>query len=80
MSAFATLYGLAKDSNQNIKVGIDYNQFKILSMAFPYFEIHFDEFLMDSWYCGIKTSNMNWFQLGIIYKTFEQCETQFLHN
>lgn len=65
MSAFATLYGLAKISNKKIRVGINYKQFKILSEAFPYFESNSDEFLMDSWYCGIKPSDMNWFELGM---------------
>ena len=65
MSTFATLYGLSKFSNGAMRIGINFKQFQILSSAFPYFESHFKEFLMDSWYCGLKPSQMNNFRLYV---------------
>ena len=65
MSAFATLYGLSKFSNGELRIGTNFKQFQVLSSAFPYFESHFKEFLMDSWYCGLKPSRMNQMTLDI---------------
>ena len=65
MSAFATLYGLSKFSNGKLRIGTNFKQFQVLSSAFPYFESHFKEYLMDSWYCGLKPSRMNQMTLDI---------------
>ena len=63
MSAFATLYGISKECKGKLRVGLNFKQFEILSSAFPFFKRHFKEYLMDSWYCGLRASDMDQFKL-----------------
>ena len=64
MSAFSSLYALAKTNNDNIAIGIDYKQFSILANAFPFFEKHFHKYLMDSWYCEKTPHQFDWKYFG----------------
>ena len=68
ISAFATLYGLSKLSDGKLRYGINFKQFEVLSSAFSFFDEHFDEILVDSWYCGLKPSDMKLIELGNLLK------------
>ena len=63
MSAFATLYSVAKLSSDRFRVGVNYKQFELLSNAFRYFDYNYEKHLMDSWYC-LKPSDFIWTYLG----------------
>ena len=63
MSAFATLYGIAKMAGNGIRVGITSNQYSLLSEVFPYFVENFDAHLISSWYChdsDFHFCHLNW--------------------
>ena len=65
MSTFATLYGISKIFNDSLRVGVHLKQFQTLSVAFPFFELNFNKYLIDSWYCGMKHTDMDWVDIGI---------------
>ena len=64
MSAFATLYGISRLTNEKLRVGINFNQFQFFAKAFPYFVKNFRDHLMDSWYCKTKPTQFQWKKIG----------------
>ena len=77
MSAFATMFGISKLVENEIRVGISFNQFKILSTMFTYFEKHVEEHLIDAWYCNRRTSSLPWTILGKLRKDISSTPNQF---
>ncbi len=47
MSSFATLFGLAKMSGGNFRIGLSNDQYLFLSEIFPYFEEHAKDYVIE---------------------------------
>ena len=47
MSSFATLFGLAKMSGVDLRIGLSNDQYLFLSEIFPYFEEHAEDHVIE---------------------------------
>ena len=60
MCSFATIYGLAKMSGGNFRLGLSNDQYLFLSEIFPYFEENAKDHLIEAMYCGHVCNNIKW--------------------
>ena len=70
MSSFATLFGFAKLSEGDFRIGLSNDQYLFLSEIFPYFEEHAKDHAIEAMYCGNMCQNIKWENHKQDYKKF----------
>jgi len=76
MCSFATIYGLAKMSGGNFRLGLSNDQYLFLSEIFPYFEENAKDHLIEAMYCGHVCNNIKWerYQMNFYNLTYQNIE------
>ena len=60
MCSFATIYGLTREMEGNVTIGLSNRQYLFLSEAFSYFEEHPEIHAIEAIYCGPVCNNIKW--------------------